>query len=385
MKSRDLHLAAEFRHTYGRPPAGVWAAPGRVNLVGEHTDYNDGFVLPLALGRRVLVAAAPAVDGRSTARSLQQPDVARFAAGGVAPADVTGWAAYVAGVAWALGTGGYHVPDVDLLVDSDIPVGAGLSSSAALGCATARMLVDLAGLSVGGTELALLARRAENDFVGAPTGVMDQIASIHGRGGHVVFLDTRSLVVEHVPFSPAAHGLTLLVVDTRTPHRLVDGQYAQRRRTCQDAARALGVPALRDLGVDDLDAALPRLPEETMRRRVRHVVTENARVIDVVGVLRSGRDLREIGPALTASHLSLRDDFEVTVAQLDVAVDSALAAGAHGARMTGGGFGGCILALVDADRAKPITAAVEDAFAEADFAPPQACTAVPSTGATRIQ
>lgn len=376
-------LAAQFARTFGRPPHGVWAAPGRVNLIGEHTDYNDGFVLPLALHRRVLVAAAPA-DVTSTARSRQQATVARFSTATVEPADITDWAAYVAGVAWALRTGGYAVPEVDLLVDSDVPVGAGLSSSAALGCAVARVMTDLAGADIGGTDLALLVRRSENDFVGTPTGVMDQMASIHGRAGHVVFLDTRSLAVEHMQFDPAAAGLALMVVDTRAPHQLADGQYAQRRQTCRDAARTLGVPALRDVPAEDLEATLRRLPEETTRRRVRHVVTENARVLEVVAVLRSGRNLDAIGPALTGSHASLRDDFEVTVAQLDVAVESALAAGAYGARMTGGGFGGCVLALVDHTRQDEVGAAVEDAFRAKGFDVPARFTAVPSPGATRL-
>jgi len=375
---------AQFARAYGRPPAGIWAAPGRVNLIGEHTDYNDGFVLPLALRQRVMVAVAPAPDGRSTVRSLQEATVAQFAAATVEPPDMTGWAAYVAGVTWALRTGGYAVSDVDLLVDSDIPVGAGLSSSAALGCAVARSLVDLDGLTVGDTELALLVRRAENDFVGAPTGVMDQMASIHGRSDHVVFLDTRSMEVEQLRFDPAAQGLALLVVDTRAPHRLIDGRYADRRASCKQAAGLLGVPALRDLPAADLDAALSRFPEATMRRRVRHVVTENARVLDVAAVLRSGKDLREIGPAMTASHVSLRDDFDVSVEQLDVAVDSALAAGAHGSRMTGGGFGGATIALVDRPRRDVVQAAVREAFRRHGFDDPAMFTAVPSPGARRL-
>ncbi|MGI8529149.1 MAG: galactokinase [Geodermatophilaceae bacterium] len=379
----ETAAAAEFTRAYGRPPAGVWAAPGRVNLIGEHTDYNDGFVLPMALHRQVVVAAAPAA-GRSTVRSRQQADVAEFRAVSVEPADVAGWAAYVAGVAWALRSDGYAVPDADFLVDSDIPVGAGLSSSAALGCAVARAMIDLAELDVHGTELALLVRRAENDFVGAPTGLMDQLASIHGRAGHVVFVDTRSLVVEQVPFVPAAHGLTLLVADTRARHQLVDGQYAQRRQTCRSAARALGVPALRDVPMDDLEEAVRRLPGQTMRRRLRHVVTENARVLDVVSVLRSGRDLRAIGPVLSASHASLRDDFEVTVPQLDVAVDSALAAGAYGARMTGGGFGGSIIALLDSRRRDEVVTAVENALQRCGFDPPATFTAAASPGARRL-
>jgi len=373
-----------FEDAFGRPPEGVWTAPGRVNLIGEHTDYNEGFVLPLALQLGVTVAAARRADGVSAVRSMQRDGVARYVAATVAPGRITGWAAYVAGVAWALRISGVEVPDAELLVDSDLPVGAGLSSSAALGCAAGRALLDLAGVNLPPTELALVARRAENDYVGAPTGVMDQLVSVHGRAGHAVLLDTRSLQVQPLPFDPPAHGLQLLVVDTRAPHRLADGQYAVRRSTCEQAASALGVPALRDLQVDGLAAALGRLPDEVSRRRVRHVVTENARVLEVAAILRSGSDLHAIGPALTASHASLREDFEVTVPQLDVAVEAALSAGAHGARMTGGGFGGCVIALVDDDRSAAVVLAVERAFAAAGFDGPRVFAAVASDGARRL-
>ena len=373
-----------FKDAFGRPPEGVWTAPGRVNLIGEHTDYNEGFVLPLALQLGVTVAAARRADGVSAVRSMQRDGVARYVAATVAPGRITGWAAYVAGVAWALRMSGVEVPDAELLVDSDLPVGAGLSSSAALGCAAGRALLDLAGVDLPPTELALVARRAENDCVGAPTGVMDQLVSVHGRAGHAVLLDTRSLQVQPLPFDPPAHGLQLLVVDTRAPHRLADGQYAVRRSTCEQAASALGVPALRDLQVDGLAAALGRLPDEVSRRRVRHVVTENARVLEVAAILRSGSDLHAIGPALTASHASLREDFEVTVPQLDVAVEAALSAGAHGARMTGGGFGGCVIALVNDDRSAAVVLAVERAFAAAGFDDPRVFAAVASDGARRL-
>jgi galactokinase len=378
-------VVAEFERVHGRAPSGVWAAPGRVNLIGEHTDYNDGFVLPLAIPQRVHIAAATAADGCSAARSMQQPDESvPFAAATVEPGDVTGWAAYAAGVFWALLTAGHEVPDVDLVLDGDVPLGAGLSSSAAVECAVAVMLRDLAGLSLDATTLALAAKRAENDFVGAPTGVMDQMASMHARVGHLVFLDTRSLAVEHVPFDLARHGLSLVVVDTRSPHALVDSEYAHRRESCKSAARLLGLSALRDIELADLGHVLPLLPDDLARRRVRHVVTENARVLEVVHLLRNQPDPRAIGPALTASHLSLRDDFEVTVPQLDVAVDAMLSAGAHGARMTGGGFGGCVIGLVERAEVKAVTQAVVDAFERAAFDKPDAFVAVASDGARRV-
>jgi galactokinase len=369
-----------FGAAYGGQPDGVWAAPGRVNLIGEHTDYNDGYVLPLALEQQAVAAAAISAGGCTRVRSLQRPhDGLTFTTVDVAPGDVDGWAAYVAGVAWALRRHAHQVPDLDVVVDSDVPPGAGLSSSAALECAVAGAWVGLAGLSLTPTELAQICQRAENEFVGAPTGVMDQMASMHGRAGHVVFLDTRSLSVEHVPLELAVHGLTLLVVDTKAPHRHAGGEYADRRQACERAAALLGVPALRDAELADLDQLPPHL-----RPRARHVVTENKRVLDVVGVLRSGGDPREIGPALTTSHESLRDDFEVTVPEVDVAVHTLLAAGSHGARMTGGGFGGCVIALVESSEAGAAVSAVETAYRKHGLAAPTVFSAVASAGARRL-
>jgi galactokinase len=378
---------------------GRWAAPGRVNLIGEHTDYNDGYVLPLALEQRITVTAAPmsggpagtgsaqghppgrtSGDGLTRLRSLQVPgEEVMFPAETVEPGDVTGWGAYIAGVAWALRSAGHQIGDLDVTVDGNVPLGAGLSSSAALECAAMLAWTDLFGIRLDRTTMARLCQRAENDFVGAPTGIMDQMAALHGREGHLVFLDTRSLEVSQVPLDLAAAGLSLLVVDTRAPHRHVDGEYAARRRSCEEAARLLGVPALRDADLDRLDSLSPDL-----RARARHVVTENTRVLEVVGLLRSGADPREIGPLLTASHVSLRDDFEVTVPEVDVAVDTLLDSGAYGARITGGGFGGCVIALVDADREDATTAAVRDAYRTAGFAAPDAFCAVPSAGARRV-
>ncbi|MGH3611138.1 MAG: galactokinase [Pseudonocardia sp.] len=380
-----MSVRDEFVRRVGYRPAGVWAAPGRANLIGEHTDYNDGFVLPMALERRVVVAAAPAVGGGSRVWSCQQGDDAvGFQAARVVPGDVPGWAGYAAGVFWALRAGGHPVRDLDVVLSADLPIGAGLASSAALGCAVALALTDLAGVRLTRSELASVLRRSENDFVGAPTGGMDQLAALHGRHGHLVHIDTRSLAVDHVPFDPAAHGLALLVVDTRAPHAHVDGQYGERRRVCADAARMLGVAALRDVDVPGLGAALARLPDGPLRSRTRHVVTENDRVREMVALLRSGADLRSAGALLTASHASLRDDFEVTVPHLDVAVVAALGAGAYGARMTGGGFGGCVIALVDAGTVPVVVTAIERAFADQGFGRPTAFTATPAGGARRL-
>ncbi|MEU1835729.1 galactokinase [Micromonospora chersina] len=375
---------AGFRQRYGGEPAGRWAAPGRVNLIGEHTDYNDGFVLPFALPLRTVVAAAVADDGRWSVWSELDDEPVEF---GPAEADepgrVDGWAAYVAGVVWALRAAGHTVPGARLAIASDVPVGSGLSSSAAIEAAVLAALVELGGLDLPAERWPRLAQRAENDYVGAPTGIMDQSAVIRGRSGHALFLDCRTEAVEQIPFDLGAAGLAVLVIDSRAPHRHADGEYAARRKSCERAAKALGVAALRDVAIGDLDAALARLDDDETRRRVRHVVTEDQRVLDTVELLRAGR-IRDIGPLLTASHASMRDDFEITVPEIDTAVEAALAAGAYGARMTGGGFGGCVLALVDADAADAVAAAVTAAYADRRFAAPGTLTVLPAGGATRL-
>jgi galactokinase len=359
----------------------VWAAPGRVNLIGEHTDYNDGYVLPFALPHRTVVAAAPLEGAVWEIWSAEAGGPVRFGAAEVAePGGIDGWAAYVAGVVWALRAAGLEPPGARLAVASDVPLGAGLSSSAALESAALTALADLGRLDLPVDDRPALAQRAENVYAGVPTGIMDQSASIRARAGHALFLDCRTLAVEHIPFDVAAAGLAVLVVDTRAPHRHAGGEYASRRRSCEAAAKTLGVRALRDVPIGDLDAALSRLPDEQTRRRARHVVTENQRVLDTVSLLRAGR-IRDIGPLLTASHRSMRDDFEITVPEVDVAVAAALEAGAYGARMTGGGFGGCVLALVDEPAAAGVAEAVASAYAERGFQAPRWFPAVPSAGA----
>ncbi|MFE2757239.1 galactokinase [Actinosynnema sp. NPDC059335] len=356
---------------------GVFEAPGRINLIGEHTDYNDGFVLPIALPHVARVTAARRDDGVLRVSSRQASGVAEVRVVDLAPGVVTGWAAYVAGVVWALREAGHPIGGFGLLVDGAVPLGAGLSSSAALESATALAVTELSGVSLDRRELARIAQRAENEFVGMPCGIMDQSASLLARERHALLLDTRTLETEHIPFDLAPVGLTLLVVDTKAPHRLVDGEYAARRRDCHRAAELLGVPALRDL--DGVGHDLP----ERLARRVRHVVTENERVTRVADLLRAGR-VREVGPLLTASHVSLRDDYEVTVPELDVAVDALLSAGALGARMTGGGFGGCVIALVAEADVAACGAAVREAFAGRGFAAPECWTATAAAGARRV-
>jgi galactokinase len=361
---------------------GAWAAPGRVNLIGEHTDYNAGFALPLAVPQRVVCTAAARPDGLLTATSAQLPDQQlAVPVTTLAPGSVTGWAAYAAGVVWALRSAGHPVGGLDLALDGDLPMGAGLASSHALECAVALACAEVFGLGLERVELARLVQRAENEFVGAPTGVIDQLASLLGRPGHALLVDARSLSLQPVPLDLAGFRLALLVIDTRTPHALTDGRYAVRRRSCEQAAARLGVPALRDATLVDLE----RLADPTLHRRARHVVAENARVLAVAELLRSGADPRRIGPFLVASHQSLREDYEVSCPELDTAVQAALTAGAHGARMTGAGFGGSAIALVDAGAVQRVADAVRSAFAYHGFTPPVLFEVTPAAGAGRLR
>jgi len=373
-------------------PDGVWSAPGRVNLIGEHTDYNAGLALPTALPHRTYVALRSRGDDVVRLVSAQAPGkVWDTRLADVAPGVTTGWGAYVAGVAWALREAGHEVAGFDAVVDSCVPFGAGLSSSAALECAVAVALDAVHGLGLAADEagraaLSAACVRAENEIAGAPTGGMDQAASLRCTAGHALLLDCRpglsALESAHaVPFELAGAGLTLLVVDTRAEHALVDGQYAQRRASCERAAALLGVPSLREIDPEGLDETLTRLQDAddavVLQRRVRHVVTEIARTEEFATLVRDGR-VDEVGPLMNASHASLRGDYEVSCRELDLVVDSALDAGALGARMTGGGFGGSAIALVRADDVDAVVAAVDDAFAAAGLTAPGFLLAPPS-------
>lgn len=374
-----------FRRTFGRPAEVTCSAPGRVNLIGEHTDYSGGLVLPFAIDARAVVAGALNRDRVVRVVSAQRPgEVHEVAVAGLAPSTDAGgsWSAYPLGVVWSLVESDLHSGGVDLALDSAVPVGAGLSSSAAVECATAMTVSVLDGVPLTPIQIARLALRAENDFVGVPCGPMDQTASAASEEGAVLRFDTRSGAIEHIPFDPAADGLAVLVIDTQAHHALADGEYAKRRADCEEVARRLGVRWLREVGVDDLPRALRTLDDDTLARRLRHVVGENDRVDRTVALLRAG-DVAAIGPLLTASHDSLRDDYEVSSAELDVAVRAALGAGAHGARMTGGGFGGSIIALVDAPAVDAVASAVAAAFAARGWTAPAPRVVQPAAGARR--
>ena len=371
--------AGRFRAWHGAEPEGAWHAPGRVNLIGEHTDYNSGWVLPFALDRGVVVAAARRGGDVLDIRSLQSGGQAVVPLPGLGPGGVTGWAAYPAGVAWAMREAGLPVGGASLVIDSDLPQGAGLSSSAAIECAVAIALAELYGADVPRTELARLARRAENEMVGVPSGIMDQSASLLCEAGHALLLDCRSGQTTPVPFDPAAAGLALLVVDTGARHALTDGRYALRRAECEQAARALGVPSLRDVADPARTAAIG---DPVLARRARHVISENRRVLSAVDLL-SARDVAGLGPLLHDSHASLRDDFEISWPQADVAAETAERAGALGARMVGGGFGGSVIALVPAG-GTAVRAAVRAGYAQRGWPPPAFLDAPPSAGARRI-
>ncbi|MEU4509450.1 galactokinase [Nonomuraea wenchangensis] len=369
-----MRVVEAFRAAFGADPEVVWRAPGRVNLIGEHTDYNDGFVLPFAVPWGVTAAVTPRADRTVRLLSLQSPGEPVTLS---THEEAKGWTRYVVGVLAMLGD---RVTGADIAIDGDVPQGAGLSSSAALEVSVAAALNDLHQLGMTPMELALLGQKAENDFVGMPCGIMDQAASALCEEGRALFLDCRSLASRTIPLDLAAHGLSILIIDTQVHHEHAGGEYAKRRAECESAARKLGVPALRD--VTDLAGALERL-SGAERKRTMHVVTENHRVEALIGLLRAGA-VTEIGALLNASHLSLRDQYEVSSPELDLAVEAAFRGGARGARMTGGGFGGSAIALVADDRLQSVQDSVSAAYAERGFQAPRFLPATPARGAHRL-
>jgi len=382
--STSTTITDGFRRIFGYDADGAWSAPGRANLIGEHTDYNDGFVLPFAIDRRTTVALASRDDRIVRIASAFADEGVELSLDDLKPEAVAGWSAYPLGVAWALGEFGADlstVTGVDLYIESTVPVGAGLSSSAAIESAVAVALNDTWNLGFDRRTLARVGQLAENKAVGAPTGIMDQSASLLGEEDHAVFLDCRSLESETVALGLVPAGLEILVIDTHVSHSHATGGYASRRASCEAGAVALGATSLRDVTVDDLPRAQEILDDETFRR-VRHVVTENQRVLDTVVALRADGPLA-IGALLDASHLSMRDDFEISVPELDLAVETAQATGAIGARMTGGGFGGAAIALVPSTLRESISDAVRAAFADRGFTAPTIFTVVAANGAQR--
>lgn len=368
--------AEEFAAKFGYAPDGVWSAPGRVNIIGEHTDYNEGFVLPIAINRATYAAIAMRDDKVARVASTFTDEVVELALDQLGQA--AGWSAYPLGVAHVLGAS----KGFDLFIDSDVPVGAGLSSSAAIECAVALGLDELLGLGNDRRALARAGQRAENEVVGAPTGIMDQSASLLGKVDHAVFLDCQSLAVENVELGFAAAGLELVIIDTRVAHRLNDGGYASRRAACEAASEVFTVPSLRYLNAETLEDGRELLDDVTYRR-ARHVVTENDRVQSFVAALKLG-DFARCGELMVQSHVSMRDDFEISVDELDTAVEVSLRHGAVGARMTGGGFGGAAIALCPIEKISDLTNSVYAEFELLGYAKPNIFTVNAADGATRL-
>lgn len=369
-----------FASVMGYRPIGVWSAPGRVNLIGEHTDYNDGFALPMAINRRTAVAVGFRDDRRVRVTSSFDPEVVEIDMDAISAGSVSGWSAYPLGVVWALNPPA-DARGVDLVIDSSVPVGAGLSSSAAIECAVAVALTELWELHLTPMQLARVGQKAENDIVGAPTGLMDQIASMHGQRDHAVLIDCRELSATPIELGFDDQDLVLLVIDTQVRHSHATGGYKERRASCESACTVLGIGSLRDLTVDDLAGIESRLSDVEFRR-VRHVVTENERVVTVARLVQSDGP-RAIGTLLDESHVSMRDDYEISTVELDCAVEVSRSAGAIGSRMTGGGFGGAAIALVPNSLAEVVSEAVADEFARRGYSRPDVFTVTPAEGARR--
>jgi len=371
-----------FVELFGYAPDGVWSAPGRVNLIGEHTDYNEGFVFPFAINRRTFAAVSLRTDGVAHVASSFSPTVVDLPVDQISREAVHGWSAYPLGVAWALAQiGNAKQTGFDIFIESDVPVGAGLSSSAAIECSVAVALNELWSVGLDRRQLARVGQLAENAIVGAPTGIMDQSASLLGELDHGVFLDCRDLSSQVIELGFARVGLELLIIDTKVEHRHADGGYASRRAACEAGAAALGLASLRDATDKDLIRAV-ELMDDVTYRRVRHVITENERVLQTVETLKSAGP-RSIGGLLYASHRSMRDDFEISLDELDTAVETALRHGAIGARMTGGGFGGAAIALCPTERISEVTLAVEAEFKLLGYALPDIFVVSAAPGAHR--
>lgn len=374
-----MNISTAFETTFGRKPEVVAQAPGRVNLIGEHIDYSDGFVLPFAIDSVTKCAIARRADQLIRISSAQRANkVVEISLSDVAAKSGTDWSRYVLGVVWALNIDS----GLDILIDGQVPLGAGLSSSAALECSVAKALNHLFNLEKSDSDLARITQRAENEYVGVPCGIMDQSVSLMAKAGYALLLDCRDLSTQHIPVDFAGAGLRLLIVDTRAHHALVDGGYAERRASCESAVAKLCVKSLRDVSMETLTAN-KNLLSEVEFKRARHAVTEIARVQAAVTKLKE-KDFPALGTLINQSHISLRDDYTVSCPELDLTVDTALQNGALGARMVGGGFGGSAIALINESDAGRISQAIEKAFAEAKFKAPRFFDSLPSDGAKVI-
>jgi galactokinase len=372
-------LATKFHEIFGAAPELIASAPGRVNLIGEHVDFLDGFVLPFAISDATTVAIARNSSNKVRCASIQKKGiVSTVNCADIAPKSGEAWTRYPIGVLWSLGieTG------IDILVDGQVPLGAGLSSSAALECAIATAINELFDLGLTLPELARAAQRAENIYVGMPCGIMDQSVSLMATQGNALLLDTRDLSIEQIPFDIAPLGLELLVIDTQVHHALVDGGYAERRASCEKAISDLGITSLRDISIADFVARKSELDEKTYLRAF-HGITEMQRVLDAVSLLKAG-DFVGFGEIVTAAHISLRDNYTVSCPELNLAVDTALKFGALGSRMIGGGFGGSAIALIKAIDSELIKNEIKSAFMAARFKSPRFFSALPSSGAKVI-
>jgi galactokinase len=370
-------IARGFEELYGRKPEVISEAPGRVNLIGEHIDYSEGFVLPFAIADRTYAAIASRPDGLVRIASHQRKEkIFSIDINDVKPGSKGEWEKYVLGVIWSLGI----TQGVDIFVDGSVPAGAGLSSSAALECSVAVALNTLFSLSKSKEDLARATQKAENDYVGMPCGIMDQSVSLMGQSGAALLLDCRDLTTETIPFNVADAGLELLIIDTQAHHALVDGGYAERRAACESVAAKLNIPSMRHLTLDVLTANREKISDIEFIR-ARHAVTEIARVLEAVKALRAS-DFETLGTLINASHASLRDDYAVSCPELDVAVDASIAAGAMGSRMVGGGFGGSAIALIKASDLQKTKDSVLAAFEAKGFKKPRFFTSLPSAGAS---
>jgi galactokinase len=376
-----MHRAlVAFTERFGGDAALIARAPGRVNLIGEHTDYNDGFVLPMAIDRDVVIVLRPRTDPYVVVYSLDFDEVIQFSPAEMEDRREGGlWIEYMQGVAWALQEAGFRLRGWEGVVGGDIPIGAGLSSSAAIELATARAFAAVSGLEWNPAKMAKLSQRAENEWVGVNSGIMDQMISAAGVEGRALLIDCRSLETDAVPLPD---GTVVVILDTATRRELVTSAYNERRAQCEQAAAYFGVPALRDVSLERFEAEKDGL-DPVVRRRARHIITENARTLQAAEAMRQG-DAAQLGRLMDASHVSMRDDFEITNDALNIMAATAQAHPASfGARMTGGGFGGCAVALVRADQVHTFVADVaRDYEAATGLAP--AIYVTPAAGGASI-